>query len=160
MAAYFSVLAWEIPQIAGHDRLQSRGLQELDMTQKPNNNNIYRYMVYLQTNTQTYFKNNSCDFLESEDNLEAMFLLLQGISVFFLKVFNRLDEAQLHYKVFVFFFKSKFTDLNVNHILRITFTAASRLAFDQVSWTLHDRQGNNGNCGRLYFLGLQNHCRW
>ena len=22
------------------------------------------------------------------------------------------------------------------------------------------RWGNNGNCERLYFLGLQNHCRW
>ena len=22
------------------------------------------------------------------------------------------------------------------------------------------RWGNNGNCGKLYFLGLQNHCRW
>ena len=23
-----------------------------------------------------------------------------------------------------------------------------------------ERQGNNGNSERLYFLGLQNHCRW
>ena len=23
-----------------------------------------------------------------------------------------------------------------------------------------NRQGNNGNRDRLYFLGLQNHCRW
>ena len=22
------------------------------------------------------------------------------------------------------------------------------------------RWGNNGNCERLYYLGLQNHCRW
>ena len=30
-------------------------------------------------------------------------------------------------------------------------------------WSPHfmaDRWGNNGNSGRLYFLGLQNHCRW
>ena len=30
-------------------------------------------------------------------------------------------------------------------------------------WSLHfmaDRWGNNGNSDRLYFLGLQNHCRW
>ena len=27
------------------------------------------------------------------------------------------------------------------------------------SWQI-DRQGNNGNGERLYFLGLQNHCRW
>ena len=27
--------------------------------------------------------------------------------------------------------------------------------------SLHgNRCGNNGNSGRLYFLGLQNHCRW
>ena len=26
---------------------------------------------------------------------------------------------------------------------------------------LHGKSmGNNGNCERLYFLGLQNHCRW
>ena len=30
-------------------------------------------------------------------------------------------------------------------------------------WSLHfmaDRWGNNGNSDRLYFFGLQNHCRW
>ena len=30
-------------------------------------------------------------------------------------------------------------------------------------WSHHfmaNRWGNNGNCDRLYFLGLQNHCRW
>ena len=30
-------------------------------------------------------------------------------------------------------------------------------------WSHHfmaNRWGNNGNNGRLYFLGLQNHCRW
>ena len=26
------------------------------------------------------------------------------------------------------------------------------------SW--QNRWGNSGNSGRLYFLGLQNHCRW
>ena len=25
---------------------------------------------------------------------------------------------------------------------------------------LENRRGNNGNSDRLYFLGLQNHCRW
>ena len=25
---------------------------------------------------------------------------------------------------------------------------------------LVNRWGNNGNCDRLYFFGLQNHCRW
>ena len=31
------------------------------------------------------------------------------------------------------------------------------------SWSHHfmaNRCGNNGNSDRLYFLGLQNHCRW
>ena len=30
-------------------------------------------------------------------------------------------------------------------------------------WSRHfmaNRQGKNGNSDRLYFLGLQNHCRW
>ena len=30
-------------------------------------------------------------------------------------------------------------------------------------WSYHfvaNRWGNNGNSDRLYFLGLQNHCRW
>ena len=27
-------------------------------------------------------------------------------------------------------------------------------------FNLHLRWGKNGNCDRLYFLGLQNHCRW
>ena len=26
--------------------------------------------------------------------------------------------------------------------------------------TMANRWGNNGNSDRLYFLGLQNHCRW
>ena len=31
------------------------------------------------------------------------------------------------------------------------------------TWSYHfmaNRWGNNGNSDRLYFLGLQNHCRW
>ena len=34
---------------------------------------------------------------------------------------------------------------------------------DHGIWSHHfmaDRWGNNGNSVRLYFLGLQNHCRW
>ena len=34
---------------------------------------------------------------------------------------------------------------------------------DDGIWSHHfiaNRQGNNGNGDRLYFLGLQNHCRW
>ena len=27
-----------------------------------------------------------------------------------------------------------------------------------ISWQINE--GNNGNSDRLYFLGLQNHCRW
>ena len=27
-------------------------------------------------------------------------------------------------------------------------------------FTSWDRWRNTGNCGRLYFFGLQNHCRW
>ena len=32
-----------------------------------------------------------------------------------------------------------------------------------MAWSHHfmaNRWGNNGNSDRLYFLGLQNHCRW
>ena len=28
------------------------------------------------------------------------------------------------------------------------------------SWFMGNRWGNNGNSERLYFVGLQNHCRW
>ena len=34
---------------------------------------------------------------------------------------------------------------------------------DHGIWSHHfmgDRRGNSGNSVRLYFLGLQNHCRW
>ena len=34
---------------------------------------------------------------------------------------------------------------------------------DQCIWSRHfmtNRWGNNGNSDRLYFPGLQNHCRW
>ena len=34
---------------------------------------------------------------------------------------------------------------------------------DHGIWSNHfmaNRWGNNGNSGRLYFWGLQNHCRW
>ena len=34
---------------------------------------------------------------------------------------------------------------------------------DHDLWSCHfmpNRWGNNGNSDRLYFLGLQNHCRW
>ena len=30
----------------------------------------------------------------------------------------------------------------------------------QSHYFMANRWGNNGNCDRLYFLGLQNHCRW
>ena len=29
-----------------------------------------------------------------------------------------------------------------------------------ISITMANRWGDNGNSGRLYFVGLQNHCRW
>ena len=35
MATHFSILAWKIPWIEGPGRLQSMGLQVLDMTQQP-----------------------------------------------------------------------------------------------------------------------------
>ena len=34
---------------------------------------------------------------------------------------------------------------------------------DHENWSHHfmaNRWGNNENSGRIYFLGLQNHCRW
>ena len=33
---------------------------------------------------------------------------------------------------------------------------------DHRIWAHHfmERRGNNGNCDRIYFLGLQNHCSW
>ena len=40
---------------------------------------------------------------------------------------------------------------------------ASNSTFRKRRWwhpVLANRWGNNGNSDRLYFLGLQNHCRW
>ena len=40
---------------------------------------------------------------------------------------------------------------------------SSMLSFLYRKWSHHlmaNIWGNNGNSGRLYFLGLQNHCRW
>ena len=39
MATYTSILAWETPWTGGPGRLQSMGSQELDTTQRLNNNN-------------------------------------------------------------------------------------------------------------------------
>ena len=35
--------------------------------------------------------------------------------------------------------------------------------YDHGTWSFHfisNRWGNNGNSDRLYFLGIQNHCKW
>ena len=39
MATYTRILAWETPWTGGPGRLQSTGLQELDMTERLNNSN-------------------------------------------------------------------------------------------------------------------------
>ena len=42
--------------------------------------------------------------------------------------------------------------------LKLTIQKTKIMAFGSItSW---HRWGNNGNSDRLYFLGLQNHCRW
>ena len=48
--------------------------------------------------------------------------------------------------------KSEKDGLKFN-IQKMKITASSAIT----SW---QRWGNNGNSARLYFLGLQNHCRW
>ena len=48
--------------------------------------------------------------------------------------------------------KSEKVGLKFN-IQKMKITASSPIT----SW---QRWGNNGNSARLYFLGLQNHCRW
>ena len=43
--------------------------------------------------------------------------------------------------------------------LKLSIQKTKIMASDPItSW--EKRWGNNGNSDRLYFLGLQNHCRW
>ena len=158
MAAQSSVLAWEIPQIAGPDRLQSRRLQKSWTWLRNLTTTTYIDIQYIFRQTHKLILRIIHVILWSLRIIwRQYFFFLGGSQSFFSRCST--NWIRLNYIIKFFSFKSKFTDLNVNHILRITFTAASRLAFDQISWTLHDRQGNEGNCDRLYFLGLQNHYR-
>ena len=46
---------------------------------------------------------------------------------------------------------------------KVSFKAQHSENEDHGIWSHHfmaNRWGNNGNSDRLYFLGLQNHCRW
>ena len=42
--------------------------------------------------------------------------------------------------------------------LKLNIQKMKIMAFGPI--TMANRWGNNGNSDRLYFLGLQNHCRW
>ena len=45
--------------------------------------------------------------------------------------------------------------------LKLNIQKTKIMAFGPItSWQMANRWGNNGNSDRLYFLGLQNHCRW
>jgi len=45
------------------------------------------------------------------------------------------------------------------HVLAIVISAAMNIGI-QSHHFVANRWGNNGKSERLYFLGLQNHCRW
>ena len=55
----------------------------------------------------------------------------------------RLDEAQAGIKI---------AGRNINNHIEIHIQLQHHF--------MANRYGNNGNSERLYFLGLQNHCRW
>ena len=45
--------------------------------------------------------------------------------------------------------------------LKLNIQKTKIMAFGPItSWQMANRWGNNGNSDRLYFGGLQNHCRW
>lgn len=69
--------------------------------------------------------------LKSKGRLEVKFPLPQGNQSFPLKAFNWLDEAHPYRGENLFCSKS--TDLNINLFFKKTFTAISRLVFDQIS---------------------------
>lgn len=69
--------------------------------------------------------------LESEGRLETEFLLFWGTSVFFLLRPSN-DWMSLAPIIEGIQLDSKSTDINVNLILKTTFTATSRLVFDQI----------------------------
>ena len=45
--------------------------------------------------------------------------------------------------------------------LKLNIQKTKIMASDPItSWEIDGETGNSGNSVRLYFLGLQNHCRW
>ena len=45
--------------------------------------------------------------------------------------------------------------------LKLNIQKTKSMAFGSItSWHRWGKSGNSGNSDRLYFLGLQNHCRW
>ena len=45
--------------------------------------------------------------------------------------------------------------------LKLNIQKTKIMAFGPItSWQMANRWGNNGNSDRVYFGGLQNHCRW
>ena len=70
---------------------------------------------------------------------------------------TRLDEAQAGIKI------SRRNINNLRYADDTTLMAESIRELKSLIWSQHfmaNRWGNNGNSGRLYFLGLQNHGRW
>ena len=44
--------------------------------------------------------------------------------------------------------------------LKLNIQTTKIMASSPITSCMAIRRGNNGNSDRLYFLGLQNHCRW
>ena len=47
-----------------------------------------------------------------------------------------------------------------NFDLKLNIQKTKIIASGPITSCMANRWGNNGNSERLYFLGLQNHCRW
>ena len=65
----------------------------------------------------------------------------------------RLDEAQAGITI---------TGRNISSLIYADDTTLMEENKDYGFWShfMANRWGNSGNSGRLYILGLQNHCRW
>ena len=44
--------------------------------------------------------------------------------------------------------------------LKLNIQKSKSMAYGPITYFMADRWGNSGNSVRLYFGGLQNHCRW
>ena len=69
-------------------------------------------------------------------------------------------DSQIHSPCTDLFFESRPIASSLPHHLEISKVVRSTKEQNRTYSPSTNRWGNNGNNGRLYFWGLQNHCRW